>query len=77
MAITDAISAMRGRERCDAAIATRKNTIVPHNIEPPYFTTKAGRPRPRPHPRKARPQAMMARHRAARVIMRDPRLGLP
>ena len=63
-----AISAMRGRERREAAIATRKNTIVPHSIEPPYLTTKAGRPRPNPHPRKPRPQAMMARHRPARAM---------
>ena len=37
-----------GATGVDAAIATRKNTIAPHSIEPPYLTMKAGNPRPKP-----------------------------
>ena len=32
---------MCDRESCEAAIATRKNTIVPHSTEPPYLHDKS------------------------------------
>src|SRR6266700_6030000 len=68
--MTAEIIAIIGRDNVGAAIATRKDTIIPHSIEPPYFTTKAGSPRPSPTPRKARPAAMIDRHRQMRAIIR-------
>src|SRR6478672_9577762 len=56
------------RDRREAAIATRKKTIVPHSMEPPYLTRARGSPRPSPNPRRARPDAIIARHRQARTI---------
>ncbi len=47
---------------------TSRSTIVAHNSEPPYFTTKAGRPSGKPYQRKDSPQAIANSARAARVI---------
>jgi len=71
IAIKPAIDAMPVRGVRPAAIATRKKTIVPHSTEPPYFTMDVGSPRPSPHPRKARPQAMTRRQIRLREIARD------
>ena len=66
------INTMLLGDRLEAAIATIKKTIVPHSTEPPYFTTEDGSPRPKPNPRKARPEMMIARHRQARIIKTAP-----
>ena len=42
--------------------------MLPHIVEPPYFTIDGGMPRPDPNPRKARPETMIDRHRQARTI---------
>jgi hypothetical protein len=73
MAIKTEISAIVGRDSVEADITTRKKTIVPHSVEPPYFTTNAGSPRPSPKPRKARPAIMIDRHSKARTIIKTPR----
>src|SRR5450631_3447007 len=66
-AIAAAISATRARDRFGAASVTRKNTIVPHSMEPPYFTTRAGSPTPSPNLRKPRPHTMVKMQSEARM----------
>src|SRR5450631_4622084 len=72
MATVADISAIADGERVGAAIATRKNTLVPHSTDPPYFTKKKGSPRTGPNLRKARPQTMISRNRPARMIVAAP-----
>src|SRR5260221_493671 len=67
MAIEAEIKAMLRRDWPDAAIATRKKTIVPHSAEPPYFIIDAGKPAPSPKPRRARPETMIERQRQPRT----------
>ena len=40
--------------------------MIAHSSEPPYFTTKAGRPKGKPYQRKDRPHAITASASAAR-----------
>lgn len=44
-----------------------KNTIVAHSSEPPYFTTKAGRPSGKPYMRRDSPQAITTSASPARI----------
>ncbi|SDK08238.1 Major Facilitator Superfamily protein, partial [Bradyrhizobium sp. Rc2d] len=46
---------------------TSRNTIVAHNSEPPYFTTKAGSPSGKPYQRKESPLTITPSARAARI----------
>ena len=71
MAITAEIDAICRRGRRDAAIATRKNSIVAHSTEPPYLTNRPGSPRLNPNLRRLRPRIMIARQRPMRAIVGD------
>src|SRR6202035_4243599 len=63
------------RAECDAATETKKKPPAPQSSEPPYFTTKAGSPRPKPNPRKDRPDIIIKRQSQARTINTGPRKG--
>ena len=71
MAITAEIDAIGHRGRLDAAIPTRKNNIVPHSTEPPYFTSRPGNPRLNPNPRRPRPTITIARQKPMRATVGD------
>src|SRR5229473_3482059 len=73
-AIEIEISPMLRRDWPEAAIATAKKTIVPHRMDPPYFTSANDSPSPGPNLRKARPAEIIDNHRQARTILVAPLL---
>src|ERR1700733_14645075 len=74
-AIDAEINATLSRDRGDSATTTKKKPTAAPGGAPPYFTTKAGSPRPKPNPRKDRPDITIKRQRPARTINTGPRRG--
>ncbi|MGX1166050.1 hypothetical protein AB7M16_002316 [Bradyrhizobium sp. USDA 372] len=66
-AITAAIAAICVCVSPGSTAPTSRNTIVAHNSEPPYLTTKAGNPSGNPYQRSDSPQTITASARPARI----------